>query len=291
MGEKTLLNGEGLAISFSDYKNLVIPNGCVGFTPRAYEDLGASANERESISVEDGNTKFVSINNCLIETETGKVVLGCKNSVIPENENIEIIGHHAFMGIGDCESENRDIFNYINIPSGVKVIENHAFADSGLIDITLPDGLKEIGSMAFMLTRIGMGGKRIMIPYTVEKLGIGVFTGCTELRRPFIHSDRYMSECDCIVDTETNTIIAVHNGIAGEILPISADRIEMLTFMGQKNGVKYYFEDNIKEIKTHPLGLPTAIEFPITMVVNQDSYAHNFAIEHNIPFEFYGKKE
>ena len=241
----TMLNDKGFALSFDNYEDIVIPKNCVGFTDRAYENFHAAANERKSITVETGNAKFIAVNNCLIEIETGKVVLGCKNSIIPNDNSIRIIGRHAFSGIGDMESEDRNIFTNIAIPEGVEVIEHHAFADCGLTDIELPYSLKEIGSMAFMLTRIGMGGKSVCIPNTVEKMGIGVFTGCTELRRPMIFSQRYKSEGDCIVDTETNTIIAIHNGIAGEVLPISADKIEMLTFMGQKSGTKYYFEENI----------------------------------------------
>ena len=283
----TIINEKGLAISFCSYEDIVVPKNCIGFSDRVYEDLHATANERKSISAESGNPKFKSVNNCLIEIETGKVVLGSKNSVIPDDGSIKIIGAHSFSSIGDMESENRDNFSHISIPDGIEIIEHHAFADSGLTDIELPKGLKEIGSMAFMLTRIGIGGKTIRIPNTVEKMGIGVFIGCTELRRPMISSQRYKSECDCIVDMETNTIIAVHNGIAGEILPVSADKIEMLTFMGQKSGAKYYFEDNIKEIKVHPIGIPATIEFPITIVTHKDSYAHKFAIEQDIPFEIW----
>jgi len=281
----TMLNDEGFALSFGNYEDIVIPKNCVGFTDRAYEDLHATANERQSITVENGNAKFIAVNNCLVETETGKVVLGCKNSVIPDDGSIKIIGAHAFSGIGDMESENRDIFTHIAIPDSIEIIEHHAFADSGLTDIELPHGLKEIGSMAFMLTRIGKGGKTFHIPETVEKMGIGIFLGCTELFRPMIFSKRYKSEGDCIVDTETNTIIAIHNGIAGEVLPISADKIEMLTFMGQKSGTKYYFEENIKEIKVHPLEIPAPIEFPITIVTHEGTYAHKFALEHGISYE------
>ncbi len=284
---KTFLNENGHAMSFDNYKDIIIPKNCIGFTDRAYEDFHATASERESVTVEEGNTKFKVENNCLIDIDEGKIVLGCKNSVIPNDNGIRIIGHHAFSGIGDMEAEDRNIFNNITIPDSVEIIEHHAFADSGLTDIELPYGLKEIGSMAFMLTRIGMGGKSVRIPETVEKMGIGVFTGCKELRRPMIFSQRYKSEGDCIVDTETNTIIAVHNGIAGEILPISADKIEMLTFMGQKSDTKYFFEDNIKEIKVHPLGMPACIEFPITIATHEGSYAHKFALEHNIPYEIW----
>lgn len=277
----------GLLVSLDDYVSVVIPKDCIGFTDQAYEDFCATANERQSISVDKGNTKFKAVNNCLIDVEERKVVLGCKDSIIPKDCNIKVIGAYAFSGIGDLESDNRDIFTHIHIPDSVELIEHHAFADSGLTDIELPYGLKEIGSMAFMLTRIGKDGKSIHIPETVEKMGIGVFSGCNRLRRPIMFSKRYKSECDCIVDTESNTIIAVHNGISGEILPPSADKIEMLTFMGQKSGTRYFFEDNIKEIRVHPLEIPAPIEFPITIVTHKNTYAHRFALEHNIPFELW----
>ncbi len=284
-------NEKGLAVTFDDYVHLQIPKDCSGFTQSAYEDLCATADERNSIVVEDGNRKFKVVDNCLIDIEENKLVLGCKNSRIPNDGSIKIIGAHSFRGIGGMDSPNRDIFTHIHIPESVEIIEHHAFADSGLTDIELPYGLKEIGSMAFMLTRIGKDGKTVNIPETVEKMGIGVFTGCKELRRPKIFSKKYKSECDCIVDVETNTIIAVHNGISGEILPPSADKIEMLAFMGQNKGTKYYFEENIKEIKIFPLDMPFTIEFPITMVVREGSYAHKFAIEHNINHEIWQKEK
>ncbi len=284
MGENCI---NGYLDFLEDYASIVIPKEFMGFTDNAYQDLCATANERESISVDKGNKRFKAINNCLIDTEEGRVVLGCKGSIIPKDCNIKAIGAYAFSGIGDMESDNRDIFTYIDIPDSVEIIEHHAFADSGLTDIMLPCGLKKIGAMAFMLTRIGKEGKSIHLPDSVEKMGIGVFAGCTELRRPRIFSKRYKSEGDCIVDRETKTIIAVHNGIAGEILPTDAEKIEMLTFMGQKRGTRYFFEDNIKEIRIHPLGMPSCIEFPITIVTHKNTYAHRFALEHNLPFELW----
>lgn len=287
MTEKTLLNDDGLVVEFDDYKHVVIPRACLGLTNRAYDDLYATANERESITVENGNVKFKAVNNCLIDTAEEKIVLGCKNSVIPNDGSIKIIGHHAFIGIGDIESEDRNIFTNITIPDSVEVIEHHAFADSGLTDIELPYGLKEIGSMAFMLTRIGLNSSRLAVPYSVEKMGIGVFMGCKELKSVRLHSlsERYVTESDCIVDTKTKTVIAVHNGSVGEMMPYIADTVEAFTFVGQKQGTKYYFDDNITNIKVSPLGLPSAIEFPITIVAPKNSYAHKFAIEHNIDFE------
>ena len=285
--KNTMLNDKGFAVSFDNYEDIFIPKNCAGFADSAYEDFHATANERKSISVENGNAKFIAVNNCLIETETGKVVLGCKNSVIPDDGSIKIIGAHSFSGIGDMESENRDIFIHIAIPDSIQIIEHHAFADSGITDIELPYGLKEIGSMAFMLTRIGLNSSRFTVPYTVEKMGIGVFMGCKELKSVRLHSlsGRYITESDCIVDIETKTVIAVHNGSVGEIMPYTADTVELFTFVGQKQGTKYYFDDNITNIKVSSLGLPSAIEFPITVVAPKNSYAHKFATDHNIPCE------
>lgn len=48
----------------------------------------------ESIEVDASNPSYYSENNCVIEKETETLVLGCKNSVIPDN--VWIIGRFAF---------------------------------------------------------------------------------------------------------------------------------------------------------------------------------------------------
>jgi len=286
----TELDENGLLITLDNYHEVLIPKDCMGFTDRAYEDFAASGISRYKIRVEEGNPKYKAVDNCLIEIEAGKVVLGCKTSVIPRDGSIKIIGAHAFNGVKVTDDENADnpMADFkITLPQGVEIIEHHAFADSDLTDIEFSDELKEIGSMAFMLTKLGKGGKRVHLPYTVEKMGIGVFAGCKELSRIFINSNRYKTESDAIVDTETKTIIAVHNGNSGEILPYIAEKTEALTFFGQAKGRKYYFDDHITEIKKFHINLPSAMEFPIIMKVRENSYAHQFAMEHNIPFEIW----
>ena len=51
-----------------------------------------------SITVEEGNTVYHSSGNCLIETATKKLYLGCKNSKIPQG--VRMINKYAF---GYCE--------------------------------------------------------------------------------------------------------------------------------------------------------------------------------------------
>ena len=66
------------------------------------------------ITVADGNTVYHSAGNCLIETESKTLVLGCKNSVIPTDGSVTSIGEYAFYG---CTS-----FTSVTIPSSVTSI-------------------------------------------------------------------------------------------------------------------------------------------------------------------------
>ena len=45
------------------------------------------------ITVSSGNIVYHSTNNCLIETESKTLILGCKNSIIPSNGSVTTIGH------------------------------------------------------------------------------------------------------------------------------------------------------------------------------------------------------
>jgi len=279
------LNKDNFAVDFDDYTHIIVPKNCIGIADTAYESLGIFADDRQSITVEEGNPIYKSQGNCLINVKQGTVVLGCKNSVIPNDGSIKIIGAYAFNGICGMESETPKGFTHINIPNSVEIIEHHAFADTGLTNIELPNELKKIGSMAFMLTNIGKEATGLFLPETIQHMGIGVFAGCKSLRRLRLFAERYVTEGDCIVDKQTQTVIAVHNGISGEIIPHSAQKIQALTFFAQNKGAKYYIDENITEIELSPLDLPTAIEFPITIVAKKGSYAHKFAIQQGIDYE------
>lgn len=50
----------------------------------------------ESITVARGNAIFHGDGNCLIETASKTLVLGCKNSIIPADESVKSIGDRAF---------------------------------------------------------------------------------------------------------------------------------------------------------------------------------------------------
>ena len=72
------------------------------------------------ITVSSGNIVYHSTNNCLIETESKTLILGCKNSVIPSNGSVTNIGHQAFFYCTGLTS--------ITIPGSVMSIASQAFA-------------------------------------------------------------------------------------------------------------------------------------------------------------------
>ena len=96
-----------------------------------------------SITVEKGNTKYDSRDNCnaIIETNTNKLIIGCKNTVIPNS--VTSIGDYAF-----CHCRN---LTSIEIPNSVKSIEDFAFKDcNNLTSVVIPNFVTSIGFGSFL---------------------------------------------------------------------------------------------------------------------------------------------
>lgn len=94
-----------------------------------------------SISVSDGNPTLHSAGNCIIETSSGKLVAGCKASVIPTDGSVLSIGDFSFS---DCTGRTE-----ITIPDGVISVGGWAFCGcSDLTSITIPADVMGIGDFA-----------------------------------------------------------------------------------------------------------------------------------------------
>ena len=124
-----------------------------------------------SVTVDKNNETYDSRNNCnaIIETSMNNLVVGCKNTTIPNS--VTFIGNNAFGGCSGLTS--------VTIPNSVYSIGVSAFADcSGLTSIVIPNSVTSIGSSAFD----GCSGlTSVTIPNSVTSIGGSAFSGCSGL--------------------------------------------------------------------------------------------------------------
>ena len=140
---ETLVLPEGIkgidrgAFYSSALTSITIPQSVVFIDENAFDCPSLS-----SIVVEDGNTVYDSRDNCnaIIETNTNTLIVGGKNTLIPNN--VIHIGNFAFV--------HRFSLKKIIIPEGVKTVGNNSFVSCyDLEEVVLPSSLTTIGFGAF----------------------------------------------------------------------------------------------------------------------------------------------
>lgn len=147
-----------------------------------------------AITVDPDNNVYDSRDNCnaIIETNTNKLILACKNTKLPSE--ITSIGSYAFVGctemdsitipgsvtsIGSYAFLNCSSLTSIKIPSGVSEIAEGTFKDcSRLTSIEIPSNIQSIGDEAFAYC---YGLTSLSIPYGVESIGENAFASCEKL--------------------------------------------------------------------------------------------------------------
>ena len=167
-----------------DCKRIELPASMRYIAPTSFYDRIAL----REIVVDENNPVYHSKDNCLIETATKTLIMGCNTSVIPSDGSVTTIGPSAFYEsegltaieipatvttIGSRAFMSCTALRSITVPSSVRVIEELAFWDcEALAQITLGDGVTEIGSRAFSdMPRL----KNVTIPASVTRLCMNAF--------------------------------------------------------------------------------------------------------------------
>ncbi len=170
-----------LGFTFQDCKGLtgvIIPSSVTKVYGNAFRGCSGLA----SIKVDSLNTTFTSRDNSnkecnvIIEKSSNKLVIGCKNSIIPNN--VVVIGTYAFY-------EHINLTN-INISNSVTSIESNAFYGcKGLTSITIPSSVKSIGSSAFGNCRnLGTITMVSTQPPALDQGAISYISSTAEIRVP-----------------------------------------------------------------------------------------------------------
>ena len=191
--------------------------GCTGLTSITIPDSVTSIGDYAfyyctglmSIIVDEGNTKYHSAGNCLIETATKTLLLGCKTSVIPTDGSVTSIDGGAFYYCTGLTS--------VTIPDSVTSIGSSAFSGcSGLTSITIPDSVTSIGDFAFQSCT---GLTSIEIPDSVTSIGAYAFFGCSGLASIMVseNNNAYSSIDGILYDKNKTQIIYVPYAIQGAI--------------------------------------------------------------------------
>ncbi len=191
----TVTTISGDAFSYCDNLEAVqIPSSVITIERNPFH----SCEKIESVAVEEGNPVYYSENNCVINQLTNTIVIGCKNSVIPEG--VLAIGPYAF---GQC-----GLTKMPEIPSSVTTIGDHAFFscnDPG--SLVIPETVTDIAPEAFIYGRFStvtlpqsmdtipyrlfgmcqwMG--EVTIPESVSFIDRLAFSRCTKLKKIYVYN-------------------------------------------------------------------------------------------------------
>ena len=189
-------------------------------------DRYSSFKSLEEIIVSENNTAFSSEGNCLIEKSKNAVLLGCKNSVIPNGIRSIKIG--AFANITDLQS--------IELPNTLVNISGWAFSGcSNLTSISLPNSLTSLGGGCFASTAL----KSIVIPKNVTSIGSGdvyewnPFSYCSTLESIKVETGNknFIVKNNCLIEKSSKTLISAINS---STIPTdgSVEKIEGFAFSG-----------------------------------------------------------
>ncbi len=177
----------------------------------------------EYLCVEPGNPSLHSDGNCVIETETKTLILGCGNSVIPDDGSVLSLGTYSFQGCFSVKSMTvpapvntlytNAFYHCVNLESiliadSVTSIESGALSKcTSLRSVRLPAHLKKLEDSLFEYCS---ALEEITIPKEVEELNFSCFESCTALKT--VHIPRSVTRINNYVFKYCSALETVYFG-------------------------------------------------------------------------------
>lgn len=194
---------------------------CIGLTsltiPSSVSTIAGSAfigcSGLTSIKVESGNKNYDSRVDCnaIIETSSNTLIIGCKNTIIPNN--VTSISGNAFWGCNSLTS--------VTIPQSVTEIQSNAFSGcSGLTSIMVESDNQKYDSrnncnaiIESSTNTIITGCKNTIIPNSIISIGVGAFSGCSDLTTIPIPNSVTSIGIDAFRNCSSLTTITIPNSV------------------------------------------------------------------------------
>ena len=247
----------------SDLTSISIPNSVTRISEYAFNGCSGLT----SIIVDSGNSAYDSRNNCnaIIRTSSNTLVVGCKNTVIPNGvtsidsyafygcsglasiaipSSVTSISEYAFSGctslasiaipnsmasIGNSAFSGCTSLTSITIPNSMTSISEYAFSGcTSLASITIPNSVTSIGEYAF---RNCKSLTVISIPISVTSIGSYAFNGCSGLTSIIVDTENSTydsrNNCNAIISTASNTLVV---GCKNTVIPNGVTSIGSYAF-------------------------------------------------------------
>lgn len=221
---------------------------------------------------------------------------GLTGLTIPEG--VQRIGAYAFAACDKLVS--------LDIREGVKLISSQAFLDCvSLVNLSIPDSVESIGGLAFS----GCDSlKSVSIGSGVRAIGVNPFAGCDALTEISISPNHpaLARRGGALYLMEDKSLVSYPGGLQAQSfdIPLGIERIGDGAFMENKNLTGITIPPSVTGIgKSAFAGCENLISLTIPDSVTaighaaffscpalllsftQDSYAHQYALANDIPFE------